>query len=751
MATKYIVDNVPAQTISGSLTIDGLTLTTNGLLISRMSLSERDAIESPDGGLQVIVTGETGGEFISLYNSSTTSWVTVGSGGGSSPITIENTNSLFSTGLSGTGVNATGATNSNFFGVNAGYQATYANGSNFIGYQAGYQVAPEETFFISNFIGYEAGFQATNASASNFLGIGAGYQATNAQFCNFLGIGAGAEATNASGSNFIGVSAGQGATGAATFGESQTITADNGATSEYVDETTVKWLDGDWASVTLVSANDGAIIADSDGTCTGYIDVSISYISSLVPFTVGETLVSDNGATGEYVSDTEIVPLTGDWAGSTTVTGQTSEIIADISTDAYITVTFTNIRYAEFNSNFIGNNAGFGATAAIKSNFFGREAGSEATNANYSNFIGYQAGYQVTGVEGEDFNSNFIGREAGLQATNASGSNFFGVNAGSLATGASNSNFLGQSAGLGATNAGGSNFFGSSAGQAATGAYQSNFFGGQAGYEATNAFRSNFFGVNAGYQATNAFQSNFIGQTAGYQATGAVQSNFFGINAGYQATGASFSNFFGQSAGNGATDAGGSNFIGPTAGSQAKGASNSNFFGPTAGNQATGAYQSNFFGQSAGNGATDAFRSNFIGFQAGFQATGASFSTLIGFKAGSLSINNNIGSNNIIIGTNISLPSGATNSINFGGVLFGVNTYGNIFGSPSNNATATGRIGVGIVSPTARLHIAASTTAAALMRLEVGPAPTSPNNGDIYYDGTNLKLYNGTWRTIVTA
>jgi hypothetical protein len=56
---------------------------------------------------------------------------------------------------------------------------------------------------------------------------------------------------------------------------------------------------------------------------------------------------------------------------------------------------------------------------------------------------------------------------------------------------------------------------------------------------------------------------------------------------------------------------------------------------------------------------------------------------------------------------------------------------------------ATGRIGVGVVSPTARLHITGSTTAQAIMRLTVGSAPTSPNDGDIWLESntqTGLKI-----------
>jgi hypothetical protein len=129
-------------------------------------------------------------------------------------------------------------------------------------------------------------------------------------------------------------------------------------------------------------------------------------------------------------------------------------------------------------SNFIGTNAGNGATSAYYSNFLGQDAGNNATNAYYSNFLGQSAGYS---------------------AINAECSNFFGLDAGN-----------------GATNAYYSNFFGLNAGQSAVSAYNSNFFGRFAGYSATRANNSNFFGYYAGNNATNASNSIFIGFNAGY-------------------------------------------------------------------------------------------------------------------------------------------------------------------------------------------------------------------------------------------
>jgi hypothetical protein len=46
-------------------------------------------------------------------------------------------------------------------------------------------------------------------------------------------------------------------------------------------------------------------------------------------------------------------------------------------------------------------------------------------------------------------------------------------------------------------------------------------------------------------------------------------------------------------------------------------------------------------------------------------------------------------------------------------------------------------------TPTASLDVPASTTSGASLRIRTGTAPTSPNDGDIWYDGTNLKFRKG--------
>lgn len=63
--------------------------------------------------------------------------------------------------------------------------------------------------------------------------------------------------------------------------------------------------------------------------------------------------------------------------------------------------------------------------------------------------------------------------------------------------------------------------------------------------------------------------------------------------------------------------------------------------------------------------------------------------------------------------------------------------------------TKWGGLGFGASTPTAFLHVAASTTATASIRIPSGTAPTSPNSGDMWYNGTNLQFRDGaTTRTI---
>jgi hypothetical protein len=455
----------------------------------------------------------------------------------------------------------------------------------------------------------------------------------------------------------------------------------------------------------------------------------VNTAGSITSFIRADGLISGSGVQATTISATTIqtpsVTLNNNGLTATTISATTyvnlpTDIRVTGATYSNNTFTYTNNTGGTFNVNFntltgltvngnltVTGNSTFNnvsATTISATTYQNLPLGSIETSGStlYS-----------TNPSTSDFNTDnniLLGQDAGFQASGASNSNFFGLQSGYQASDANNSNFLGTSAGNGATSAFESNFLGQLAGLNATSANNSNFLGRDAGNNATNASNSNFMGVNAGFEATNASFSNFLGQQAGYQATNAQYSNFLGNSAGFGATDANNSNFIGLSTGKGANNANDSNFLGTQAGQNATNANNSNFLGQKAGQSATDANNSNFLGNGAGFQATNASDSNFFGYQSGFQATGATNSNIFGYQAGyAVSTIQSIGSNNIIIGTNISLPSGATNSINLGGVLFGKNTYSDTNTDPSITAQTQGRIGINVVNPTEALHVSGNT------------------------------------------
>lgn len=171
-----------------------------------------------------------------------------------------------------------------------------------------------------------------------------------------------------------------------------------------------------------------------------------------------------------------------------------------------------------------------------------------------------------------------------------------------------------------------------------------------------------------------------------------------------------YSIVLGYLAGNGAISADNVNFLGSSAGAGATNAQYSNFLGYFAGQNATNAANSNFLGQNAGFSATNANNSNFFGQTAGRNATSASYSTLIGYQAGYNVAGGALGikSNNIIIGTNITLPNGALNSINLGGIIFATGSYSTTTGNPFSGSVGNGKIGINVVSPNYNLDVSGS-------------------------------------------
>jgi hypothetical protein len=135
----------------------------------------------------------------------------------------------------------------------------------------------------------------------------------------------------------------------------------------------------------------------------------------------------------------------------------------------------------------------------------------------------------------------------------------------------------------------------------------------------------------------------------------------------------------------------------------------SNMIGSPAGVSARSASYSNFIGVGAGSFATLASGSNFIGYGAGNFAASASNSNLFGYNVGRGDIDGNtIGPNNVIIGTNISLPYNYRNGINIGGILFGSGSYATPTGNVFSGSVGNGRIGINQPTPSFNLDVSGS-------------------------------------------
>ncbi len=211
-----------------------------------------------------------------------------------------------------------------------------------------------------------------------------------------------------------------------------------------------------------------------------------------------------------------------------------------------------------------------------------------------------------------------------------------------------------------------------------------------------------------------------FGTEAGQLSISGEGSNFIGWGAGYDSTGVTFSNLFGYFVGERVKNVEASNIIGEGAGIDGNNIYSSNLYGTAAGTNATNIFYSNLIGYGAGLDSNNIYYTNFIGSSAG-ENSSSSLSNFIGHKVGQ---NFSGGNNNIIIGTNISLPNNVSNSINIGGVLFGVDTYSTSGGTPSIIPTTNGKIGIGVVTPLNRLHVEDTSNPLRLVGLQSGNTDT---------------------------
>lgn len=308
-------------------------------------------IEISSNNLQVKDAGITYAKIQSVPTATVLGRTTAGTGpvtaialSSLSPISVANSSTLYSSGLTGTGSGAIGGYNL-ILGEDAGNGATNVESSTFLGRLAGYTATDASS---SNFLGNQAGYGATNSNHANFIGPSAGYTATDAAYSNFIGSGAGSGATNATYSNFLGGQTGGNASA-----------ADHSNFLGYI------------AGFNATGAHDSNFLGQESGR-----DASAAANSNFLGFWAGKeaTNAVDSNFLGRGAGYQATGALASNFLGANAGNGA--------SNGGW--------------SNMIGAGAGFNATNGNFSNFIGRYAGHNATNANSSIFIGTQAGENDT-------------------------------------------------------------------------------------------------------------------------------------------------------------------------------------------------------------------------------------------------------------------------------------------------------------------------------------------------------------------
>ena len=264
-----------------------------------------------------------------------------------SPITIENTTSLFSTGLTGTG-SASTAAHSLFFLTNAGFNATNAANSIFLGQNAGSGATDASN---SIFLGQNAGLSATTALNSIFLGENAGSGTTinNTASADDYSILIGKDSSNGNFKNSIAIG----------------MDATNTAANQLVIGSSVRSV----TSILIGGGQEASAIGN-----TVFIGASAGADASSA-----NSSLFIGTASGFQATNASISQFIGGGAGFR-ATNATSSV-------------------------FIGGNAGFEATNSSRSTFIGLQAGARdaannfgSTNTPNSIFIGYYAGALSTDI-----------------------------------------------------------------------------------------------------------------------------------------------------------------------------------------------------------------------------------------------------------------------------------------------------------------------------------------------------------------
>ena len=267
---------------------------------------------------------------------------------------------------------------------------------------------------------------------------------------------------------------------------------------------------------------------------------------------------------------------------------------------------------------------------------------------------------------------------------------------------------------------------------------RSEYIGERAGFSNTNATNryNTFIGYESGYKTTTGKDNVFIGGQSGRENVSGSDNVFIGSGAGTFTTSSS-NTFVGQGAGLFNTTGNVNCFYGNATGQKTTTGSSNAFYGTFAGFSNTTGSHNLFMGLYTGSGNEQGNSNSYFGSESGEGTYNGSENTFMGRRAGYININ---GNNNTYIG----FEAGRENR-NGNNNLFLGNKAGNTLVGVSNrliidNSNTTTPLIEGFFD-TDKLNVNGTLHINDVLSLQPkASAPTSPTEGQIYYDAATKKV-----------
>lgn len=418
----------------------------------------------------------------------------------------------------------------------------------------------------------------------------------------------------------------------------------------------------------------------------------------------GKVIISGGIATGTGSSSVEFWTAT---AGASGTTDRTPTLKASITGAGHLNMETSGFIQMNGYTWIHYTNSGTAAPQSNGCTFVGYNVGLSNANNGNSGF-----GQEALKSVGSGSNNSAFGRFAGTELTNGVQNVFNGYYAGSGITTGSYNVVIGANATGGVSGASYNTAIGNnSMANAPSGSYNVGL-GADSCYSVTSGAQNTSIGynsMNGGTGITGSYNVALGSGAGSYLRTSSAQNTFIGYNTGFLTGEGAFSYSMG---------------IG--AGATIRGSNQAVIGGGTNAQKVSTVY----FGTSPVYTQGDVTQSTIT------LTVGGTY-----YNAGA-----NMGGHNVALCAG--LATGAGNAGTGMGSLYlqttSVTGSGSTLGTATTRMTFLGGTGYagmqGITAPTAFLHLAASTTAAASLCVPSGTAPSAPVDGDVWSDGSDLKV-----------